>query len=140
MANDILDTIANEDNPSSFAESTEQASSRQDIAMPEEQSMIDVNNQRQLIGSLGASTEFADNVGGMGLGHPGVPHMSSGVSGIPGEYSGHGGFGHGWDGESPIYNDHGWGYGGGYGGGHRRMEMPAVSQGMLFGHHFDWIF
>ena len=98
--------------------------------MPEEQSMIDVNNQRQLIGSLGASTEFADNVGGMGLGHPGVPHMSSGVSGIPGEYSGHGGFGHGWDGESPIANDHGWGYGGGYGGfggdgGHRRAEVPA---------------
>ena len=80
--------------------------------------MLDVNNQRQLIGSLGASTEFADNVGGMGLGHPGVPHMSSGVSGIPGEYSGHGGFGHGWDGESPIEHDNGWGYGGSYGGGH----------------------
>lgn len=102
--------------------------------MPEEQSMIDVNNQRQLIGSLGASTEFADNVGGMGLGHPGVPHMSSGVSGIPGEYSGHGGFGRGWDGESPIEHDHGWGYGGyggGFGGygGHKREETPIYAPG-----------
>ena len=123
-----------------FLESAENAASRQDIAMPEEQSMIDVNNQRQLIGSLGASTEFADNVGGMGLGHPGVPHMSSGVSGIPGEYSGHGGFGHGWDGESPINNDHGWGYGRDYGdGGHlvgsggfegdKREEMPLNAAG-----------
>ena len=102
--------------------------------MPEEQSMIDVNNQRQLIGSLGASTEFADNVGGMGLGHPGVPHMSSGVSGIPGEYSGHGGFGHGWEGESPVEHDNGWGYGGyggGFGGfgGHKKEEMPLNAAG-----------
>ena len=91
--------------------------------------MIDVNNQRQLIGSLGASTEFADNVGGMGLGHPGVPHMSSGVSGIPGEYSGHGGFGNGWDGESPISNDNGWGYPSSNGGSISRVETPLNTAG-----------
>ena len=90
----------------------ETGKTRQDIAMPEEQAMIDVNNQRQLIGSLGASTLFADNVGGMGLGYGvGPPHMSSGVSGIPGEYSGHGGYGQGWEGEAPIHDDYGHGFG-----------------------------
>ncbi len=93
--------------------------------------MMDMNNQRQLIGALGASTGFSDNVGGMGLGHPGVPHMSSGISGIPGEYSGHGGFGRGWEGEAPIEHSNGWGYGGGYGHGygHRRQYVPTANEG-----------
>ena len=112
-----------------FTESTANAALRQDIAMPEEQSMIDVNNQRQLIGSLGASTLFADNVGGMGLGHPGVPKMSSGVSGIPGEYSGRGGFGPGWDGESPVSHDNGWGFNGGESEGYKRVETPLNTAG-----------
>ena len=81
---------------------------RQDIAMPDEQALMDVTKQRQLIGSLGASTLFADNVGGIGLGHPGVPQMSSGISGIPGEYGGTGGYAHGWDGEGPGLNPHGY--------------------------------
>lgn len=81
---------------------------RQDIAMPDEQALMDVTKQRQLIGSLGASTLFADNVGGIGLGHPGVPQMSSGISGIPGEYGGTGGYAHGWDGEGPGLNTHGY--------------------------------
>lgn len=81
---------------------------RQDIAMPDEQAMMEITKQRQLIGSLGASTLFADNVGGMGLGHPGVPGMSSGISGIPGEYGGTGGYSHGWNGdEQPGLNPHG---------------------------------
>merc|ERR1719461_1684672 len=99
---------------------------------------MDVTKQRQLIGSLGASTLFADNVGGLGLGHPGVPQMSSGVAGIPGEYGGSGGYSHGWDGEGPGLNPHGYnnfGYNGGPGcgaggcGGHAsRSETPEPQQ------------
>ena len=81
---------------------------RQDIAMPDEQAMMDVTKQRQLIGSLGASTLFSDNVGGMGLGYPGIPGMSSGISGIPGEYGGNGGYAHGWDGHGTGLHPHGY--------------------------------
>ncbi|XP_065668704.1 uncharacterized protein LOC100214209 isoform X2 [Hydra vulgaris] len=81
---------------------------RQDIAMPDEQAMMDVTKQRQLIGSLGASTLFSDNVGGMGLGYPGIPGMSSGISGIPGEYGGNGGYGQGWSGHGTGLHPHGY--------------------------------
>ena len=107
--------------------STAKATTRQDIAMPDEQAMMDVTKQRQLIGSLGASTLFADNVGGMGLGHPGVPQMSSGVAGIPGEYGGSGGYSHGWDGEGPGIHPHGYNNFGYNGGDHdERSEMPQA--------------
>merc|ERR1719494_57330 len=113
------------------------ATTRQDIAMPDEQALMDVTKQRQLIGSLGASTLFADNVGGMGLAHPGVPQMSSGVAGIPGEYGGSGGYSHGWNGEEPGehphgYNQYGYGFGrhgGGVGeAGQGKSDTPQEPQ------------